>query len=73
LILEYLFSFCTCIDISGSQYTSLVLAPNPSFYIGNFVEIRQEEEVGKYECMEEIDNDHEEVETFFTDEMTHKK
>jgi hypothetical protein len=39
LILEYLSSYCTCIDISGSQYTSLILAPNPSFYIGNFVEI----------------------------------
>jgi hypothetical protein len=36
-----LFSCCTCIDISGSQYTSLVLAPNPSFNIGNFVEICQ--------------------------------
>jgi hypothetical protein len=41
LILEYLSSYCTCIDISGSQYTSLILAPNPSFYIGNFVEICQ--------------------------------
>jgi hypothetical protein len=42
LILEYLSSYCTCIDISGSQYTSLVLASHPSFHIGNFVEICQQ-------------------------------